>query len=437
MSVLMDICQSDYKHTPMQSFDDKKFYAMLESKAIICDECMVDWIERSSYKISSNLMRRINKINIEDLIIDERLQFKRSDNLTTRFSIKLPKYMEHIMCSSVDVTLEFDPYDMYEEAFDPIVPDEDDKDDKEKHHKIIKKYTDYIVGKPNKLHPEKIIVISHNNKTDEWFEYTNEEWLIELDRRKHEEKEEDDEDSDVIPSDDDKDAVEEKIEIRGNYGDLYDPNPELTTLRHLAVAEMKFYGPKFKSTSTSNESKSSCSCCCGHGSNHSSSEKSESINQIPIYELSLDILGGKFADTEEILYKRIKNYLKAMINNCFNQIPDMIVQALMNNYDRKSHQSKKSTDDDYKCDKCGSVSPSGMYYKYENGIYCLNCMYNIVVQLAIQNNLSEAVGIAWDENDDHDETYLIVGTDEWKKLVISKYILAMKKYANYSPVVPI
>ena len=140
----------------------------------------------------------------------------------------------------------------------------------------------------------------------------------------------------------------------------------------------------------------------------------------PAFNLSIDIREN---DTEEKISEHIENYLRSFISAFFKEIPDIAVQNIMN---KKSNGTYSSNCDNSasasRCSKCGIIV-SGEQYIYNNAIYCLDCMYEFVVQASVDNNIPNLVGLANMIN--NTSSYAIVDSREWKRYVIEKYIDAM------------
>ena len=81
------------------------------------------------------------------------------------------------------------------------------------------------------------------------------------------------------------------------------------------------------------------------------------------------------------------------------------------------------------CTECGKglVSP---YYVYQNGLYCLDCMYRIVVDASVRCSLSEIVGLAQADEIIPNTTRRYDTTDEFKISVIERYFNYMQGFSN-------
>ena len=140
----------------------------------------------------------------------------------------------------------------------------------------------------------------------------------------------------------------------------------------------------------------------------------------PSFTLVLDI---RETDTEAIITNQIEEYLESFILTFFKELPNVAVQNLMNI--KKNGQYSSSCANSIKslaCSNC-SIDISGERYIYNNVSYCLDCMYAIAVESAVNNNLADDVGLS-DISDS--SSYAIVNSIEWKRSVINKYIHAME-----------
>lgn len=130
-------------------------------------------------------------------------------------------------------------------------------------------------------------------------------------------------------------------------------------------------------------------------------------------------------ESEDTLVELIKEYLTALVNTCYEQMDDDVVQVLMDEAGTKTYSSDASDCPMNHCAKCGASLKDG-YYLYNRKKYCVNCMYDIVKILAIDTKLAAEVGIALD-SDYLGPKNLIADSLAWKRLVIDRYINAMKK----------
>ena len=143
----------------------------------------------------------------------------------------------------------------------------------------------------------------------------------------------------------------------------------------------------------------------------------------PAFSLAIDILEK---DTSDSISEHIRKYISSFVSSFFIEIPDIAVQNIMNKKSNgiyTSHCDAASTNAN-KCSKC-NVSVYGETYIYQNNKYCLNCMYEIVVQLAIDNNIPDKVGLSYV---DTTTSYGIIDTEAWKRSVIDKYINVMLSF---------
>ena len=131
------------------------------------------------------------------------------------------------------------------------------------------------------------------------------------------------------------------------------------------------------------------------------------------FDLYLDIREN---DTEEFISNRIRKYLTSFVVSFFKELPNIAVQNMMNKKNNGIWQSHSS-------DCTAKVS--------NNQIYCLNCMYEIVVQLAIDNNITDLVGLSVMNN--NTSNYAVVNSLEWKRSVIDKYTNAVMNVFGVKP----
>ena len=138
----------------------------------------------------------------------------------------------------------------------------------------------------------------------------------------------------------------------------------------------------------------------------------------PKFYLSLDIRKN---DSEEAITTHIYNYLDRFVNTFFTEIPNIGVQSIMNKavtgYASSCAASAKAPE----CSNC-SANVYSESYIYNNRVYCLNCMYDMVVHESINNNISDLVGLS---DQITSSNYAIVDSTEWKRSVIDKYINVM------------
>lgn len=138
----------------------------------------------------------------------------------------------------------------------------------------------------------------------------------------------------------------------------------------------------------------------------------------PTFSVSLDIRKN---DNEETIANHIKQYLESFVATFFKEIPDIAVQSIMNKattgYESSCATSAKAPE----CYNC-SASVYSESYIYNNRVYCLNCMYEMIVQESVNNNISDLVGLS---DQITSSSYAIVDSVEWKRSVIDKYINVM------------
>lgn len=144
-----------------------------------------------------------------------------------------------------------------------------------------------------------------------------------------------------------------------------------------------------------------------------------SLVPYPSFKIKLAIPA---VNSEEYIKGHIAQYLDSFISSFFIQLSDYAVHALMNKASTKTYTSDCSCSaTGPKCTTCSSPITTE-YYIYNNQLYCLNCMYEIVVNLASKNNVTDDVGLSIDK---YYTNYTIVDTPEWKRSVIDKYINKM------------
>ena len=141
----------------------------------------------------------------------------------------------------------------------------------------------------------------------------------------------------------------------------------------------------------------------------------------PKFYLSLDIRKN---DSEEIIMNHIFQYLDRFVHTFFTEIPDIGVQSIMNKATTGDASYASSCATSAKAPECCNCN-ANVYsetYIYNSRVYCLNCMYEMVVQESINNNISDLVGLS---DQITSSNYAIVNSTEWKRNVIDKYINAM------------
>ncbi len=149
--------------------------------------------------------------------------------------------------------------------------------------------------------------------------------------------------------------------------------------------------------------------------------------EYPTFKIVLNIPEDNY---EEYISSHIKEYLISFINSFFVLLPDNAVQTLMNAKANGKYSSSGSSDNK-KCSNC-YLTTDNEYYIYSNQIYCLDCMYGIVVKLCEKNNITDDVGLSIEK---YYTTYTIVDTPEWKRSVIDKYINKMKELGVSSGII--
>lgn len=142
----------------------------------------------------------------------------------------------------------------------------------------------------------------------------------------------------------------------------------------------------------------------------------------PSFSLTLDI---RETDNKENIADHICVYFENFVSSFFEVIPENTVQMLMDKKNSSEYSSNSANSaSSPKCDIC-NTNISFESYEYNNKFYCLDCMYDKVVQLAVDNNLSDLVGLVSQANT---TTYAITDTNGWKRNVIDKYITAMGSF---------
>ena len=141
----------------------------------------------------------------------------------------------------------------------------------------------------------------------------------------------------------------------------------------------------------------------------------------PSFSMTLDI---RKDDTQEIIGSQIYQYMTSFIDSFFTDIPDNAVIALMDSKNSPAYASS-ATASSPKCSTCNSDAYFENYI-YKNNVYCLNCMYAIVVKAAVDANISNEIGLSVDVN--NTSTYAIVNSQEYKRSAIDKYIAVMKSF---------
>jgi len=139
--------------------------------------------------------------------------------------------------------------------------------------------------------------------------------------------------------------------------------------------------------------------------------------------MTIDCLDANSLDLNRIIIK-IEHGLSVCFDVNNKELSDVTVRSIM----RLKGNYKYTSDDDYyneipweKCRVC--KVPTNAYYIYNNTIYCLDCMYGIVVDLAMKNHVQDEVGLSTDYISN---VYPIRTTSEWKRSVIDKYCNIMK-----------
>ena len=140
----------------------------------------------------------------------------------------------------------------------------------------------------------------------------------------------------------------------------------------------------------------------------------------PSFYISLDI---HKSDKIEVIKNQIFEYMYSFVKSFFTQIPDVEVIKLMNDKNPSACNYASASACGPTCSKC-NINVSSENYIYQNNMYCLDCMYGIVVQSAVDNNISTDIGLGVDVN--NTSTYAVVNSAEYKRSVIDKYINVMK-----------
>lgn len=142
----------------------------------------------------------------------------------------------------------------------------------------------------------------------------------------------------------------------------------------------------------------------------------------PSFNLTLDI---RETDTEEIIANHIGDYIESFVCSFFKEIPDNEVQNIMNKKTSTEYSSScTNSASSPKCSIC-NINISSESYEYNNKMYCLDCMYEKVVRLAVDNNLREIVDLV---NQKNLSSCAITDNNGWKRNVIDRYITAMGSY---------
>lgn len=156
----------------------------------------------------------------------------------------------------------------------------------------------------------------------------------------------------------------------------------------------------------------------------------DSRDSWPNTEIMLDLYTG---DTQQSITERLKGYLNALIRTRYTQLSEAEVNAIMNS--KKEEEEHKYESDApcqcsaYKCATCSS-SISEHYYVFQNRTYCLDCMYDMIVNLAMTFNITDELGLSIDKISN---TYMIRDSVEWKRAVIDKYCWIMKRTYDKDP----
>lgn len=141
------------------------------------------------------------------------------------------------------------------------------------------------------------------------------------------------------------------------------------------------------------------------------------------FDLTLDILD---TDNEQTIADYIRNYLMQFVNTIFNELPTWGVQNIMNDQSTSIYSSVDATSaKSPECSNCGADVTFESYI-YNSKVYCLDCMYDIVVKAAVENNLTDMLGLSIMDN--NTSNYAIVNNAEWKRSIIDKYINTMASY---------
>lgn len=156
---------------------------------------------------------------------------------------------------------------------------------------------------------------------------------------------------------------------------------------------------------------------------------------MPKFDISFSISDDD--RSREYINSTISKYISWYIIILYDEIPDDAVKIMMKNASASLYTSTCICNDSGSsntassiqvCKTCNS-STSYEKYIYNNNQYCLDCMYNIIVDLAVANNVTDEVGLSIDKQS---LSYSIVNTAEWKRSVISKYINIMMAH-NIDP----
>ena len=300
MSKLVEICNSNYNHTPLTQFG-KKYYKSRYSDKIVCEECMDAWISDISTKLAREIYQYLRGYDMPSLCEDKKGDY-RTESVSFEMTIDAQEYMKYLVDCKMSLDLYLD-------------------------------------------------------------------WEFE----------------------------KRDVDTSGCVADIAITNckcNKMTAVRR-ARANIK-----------------SIRC------------ESSNVN-VPKIRLSLVI---EHCDTEFEIGIRIGRYLRHYYFNAFDELSDMEVQVLMNNSDKPTYDSGSSdcttSAVGSKCFKCSTYCGEN-YYLYQNTMYCLNCMYGIVVELAADANITDFVGLSTDKVSN---TYMIRDTPEWKRAVIDKYIFTMNSF---------
>ena len=161
----------------------------------------------------------------------------------------------------------------------------------------------------------------------------------------------------------------------------------------------------------------------------------------------VEIEEGEWGESdEEALLEKIQGILELYATIEFPKMDPEVVSVIVDTLGALYTSTSANPESSCGCDdtpetfgEC-AVCGKGLtkpYYIYYNQGYCVDCMYAIVVKIAIKSNLSEIVGIAQpDEPPLPSNPIPYQNTKEWRMGVIDKFFLFMKNNGIWDPDTP-
>ena len=151
-------------------------------------------------------------------------------------------------------------------------------------------------------------------------------------------------------------------------------------------------------------------------------------NEPLIFDFNLPILyqSQNCKDTYSVIFNKVYTNLANLINKRLTEIPENIVLQLMN-YNAEYNSGDCGSISNKKCKMC-QIPLTYEYYFYNNNLYCLDCMYAIVVNLAFDNKLTDYLDLSNPLSNNQSSIINLRNLPEWKRSVIDKYVNIMNSF---------